>query len=301
MKIILSGLPYFVKKLAVELNDFHKSIKFIPLDINGSMVDKLKFLWHIPTAKVLYFHSGGIDRSFATDIALFLRKKVVMNWAGTDVLKAIKNYKAGRYKAGHITKVKHYCVAPWLKEELATIGVEAELLPVTVLNKQNNINSNFPEKFTVLTYIGKNREKFYGIDTVIKLADDFKDIDFRVAGIDGYKGLKCENIKFLGWIDDMQKEYANCSVFLRDTEHDGMPFSVIEALSFGKPVLFNKKYPYVVYFEGYEDLTSKLKKLIDLHNKGELKINEEAKAFVEDEFNREKVLGNFIKTLKAGG
>ena len=65
-------------------------------------------------------------------------------------------------------KIKHYCVAPWLQKELMTIGINADILPVTVLEKSEIKKIKYPEHLTILTYIGKNREEFHGINTIIK-------------------------------------------------------------------------------------------------------------------------------------
>lgn len=44
-----------------------------------------------------------------------------------------------------------------------------------------------------------------------------------------YKEIR--KYSFLGWVNNMGDEFKKCSVFLRFVEHDGLAFSVIEALN----------------------------------------------------------------------
>ncbi len=220
MKIIIIGLPYFGNKLAKRLKEYDSKNKYMYLNTNSSRLDKLVYLFQIIFAKKLYVISGDICCSNTINIALFLRKKVLIHWVGSDVLKAKKKIGTPDYINNEM--ISHVAIAPWLIEELnKDIGLKAKLAPMMTYDKKIDIERiKLPESFSIFSYIGKNKEIFYGIDTIIKLAKDFPNIKFRIAGIDAYNEVDLKNVKFLGWINDIEEEYLNNIAYLRAPEHD---------------------------------------------------------------------------------
>lgn len=291
MTIIISGMPFFSKKLASELSEYDKQNKYIYLNTFYSIKDKIKFMFYILFADIYYLHGGDIGNSGTINLALKLNKKVVMNWAGTDVLKAQSKKNSGNYSNEYINKISHYCGSTWLKEELLDIGIKAEILDIMIINSTTK-NLIQPKEFTVLTYIGQDRPEFYGIKTILKLASDFKNIRFRVAGLSEYEGIPT-NVELLGWTD-MNNEYMNMSAYIRNPEHDGLSCSVLEALSYGKVVFYNYNYNHVNYFNNYESLKNQLQEVIRKFKINELKTNNQAINFVQKEFSREKIMSKFI-------
>lgn len=162
------------------------------------------------------------------------------------------------------------------------------------INKAEKLN--LPSTLKVLVYIGKDKPEFYGIQQIIKLAKDFSSVEFRIVGLQEYKNIP-ENMTLLGWVPNIEKEYEQCLVFIRIPEHDGSPFSVIEALSYGRIVFYNRKLPYVNYVNSYEELKVQLTKVIEDFKNGELSINYNAINYIKKEFNREKILNNLIKVF----
>ncbi len=77
-----------------------------------------------------------------------------------------------------------------------------------------------------------------------------------------------------------------------------MPFTVLEALSYGRIVFYNHDVPYVNYFKSYNELKIQLSKKIEEFYNEKIKINYDAIKFIETEFNEEKVLNNLIKELE---
>jgi glycosyltransferase involved in cell wall biosynthesis len=296
MKILILGMPYFAKRLQNQLSKFDESNIYINLDTYYNKLDKLKYLWHILNTDIIYMHGGGICCSGTLNLALKLNKKIFINWAGSDVLKAqeIKNNKMEEKR--YIENITHLCETSWIQNELLALGISATLSPVMIYDKQIVKNLNLPKVFTVLSYVSKDRPEFYGIDTLIKLANDFPLINFRIAGIKDYTKIP-NNIKLLGWVD-MKKEYLNSIVYIRTPKHDGLAYSVLEALSYGRMVFRNYDFNFVNYFKDYNDLKLQLSKVIDDFNNGKLTINQDAIDFVQTEFSKEKVLGNLVKVFE---
>jgi virulence-associated protein VapD len=293
MKVLILGIPYFAKKLQQQLSKFDKNNVYIHLDTYSNNFDKFRYIFHILKADIIYMHGGSICCSGVIDLALRLNIRIILNWAGTDVLIAKELFIKKKYNSLYINNIEHYCVSPWLKEELKEIGITSKVLNITVVNKNIGISRKLPKKLTVLSYISNDRPEFYGMKTILRLANDFSNIDFRLAGLSEYENIP-KNIKLLGWVN-MSDEYINNTVFIRAAEHDGMPFSVIEALSFGMIVFFNKKYPHTNYFKCYNDLKLQLSRIIDDCNNGKLTINQASINFVETEFSQENTLYNLVR------
>jgi len=293
MKILIIGLPYFAQKLQKELSSYDKDNAYIFLNTHYKKTDKIKYLLHLINTDIIYIHGGLICCSELIDIALKFNKRIIMNWAGSDVLKAKEILYKKNYN--YINNIEHYCVAPWLQEELKDININAKLLDITVApNYKKKLSKTFKE-LSVLSYISKDKPMFYGIDIIIKLANYFPNIKFRIAGIKHHNEIPT-NLTLLGWID-MEEEYIKNPIFIRTPKHDGMPFSVIEALSYGRVVFYNHKVPFVNYFQNFEDLKNQFQKVVDDFEQGKLTINYEAIEYVKKEFNKEKILNNLIKVF----
>lgn len=295
MKVLIIGLPYFAQKLQKQLSEYDKNNTYIFLNTHYNKLDKLKYIFHLINTDVIYIHGGLICCSGLIDIALKLNKKIIMNWAGSDVLKAKEMKKRGKINFNYVNKIKHFCETLWIQKELKEIGINADILPIAFCDVKN-IKFKFPDKFTVLSYIGKNRPSFYGIETIIKLAKEFPQVNFKIVGLNYCENIP-KNINLLGWVENMDNEYKNCVIYIRMPKHDGLGASVIEALSYGRIVFRNYQFPYVNYFKNYEDLKSQFQKVIADFNNGKLTINQDGIDFVRREFNKEKVLSNLIKVF----
>lgn len=294
MKILIIGLPYFTKKLVKSLSDFDKHNIYMALDTYSSKIDKVKYLINIVNTDIIYSIGGSICNSKAIDIALFLGKKVIMHWVGTDVTKAINTFRNNVFQQDFINKVVHFCEVSWIYEELQEIGIVACIVPFVTLDNKIAEQKDLPDNFSILSYVGRNREEFYGINNLIKLANDFPNIEIKVVGISEYNKPYPANFKLLGWVDDMDSQYQECVLYLRLPEHDGLAFSVIEALANGRYVGYSHNYDQTFYIEDYSTLKSRVTILYDLFNGGFLPRNEEGLNFAENEFNKKYVLNTLL-------
>ena len=293
MKIILIGAPFFTEKLEKLLNEYDNN-KYIFLDLSNSNIDKLMYLIKILSADFIYFNSSYVCCSKAVSLALFFKKKIVFHWTGTDVTTAISRFNDNMHNNKYISNVIHKSAATWLIEELKGIGVDAGYLPDYVYEDFDK-EILVPDKFVVLTYVGKGREIFYGIDTIIDLAIDFPDIEFRIAGISEYNFRNIPlNIDLLGWVD-MKSEYENCVIYIRYPEHDGEPHSVKEALSYGKVVVYNRDYPFVEYVKNYDDILKVFSGVLHKFCNKNLAPNKEAIKYIELNYSNKKIVAKFQK------
>jgi len=293
MNIAIIGNSHFGAILTEQLNRFDKNNSYKFYNTNEKIVDKIKFALHILNIDIVYSVSGSIRAGGALALVFKFNKKIVQHFIGSDVLTAIEDFKNNKIDKKLIKKSKYFCEVDWIKEELQDINVNAKVQAIMVY--ENFITPQNFDDFSVLTYMGKGKEKFYGIDNFIQLAKDFPELNFKIAGIDGYPNLP-NNIKCLGWID-MQKEMQKNSIFIRNAKHDGLGFTVIEALALGRVVFYNYEFPYVNSFKSYKELREKFEIKYQEFKDSKLDIDYEAIDFVKENFNRDRVLSSLVKEL----
>ena len=89
MKFIFNGLPYFGKKLVNDLNDFAPQNSFSFFDTYSSKVEQIKFASSLPFSNLVISMNGVSEKSGSLDLVLKLKKRLLMQWQGTDVLIAL--------------------------------------------------------------------------------------------------------------------------------------------------------------------------------------------------------------------
>jgi len=293
MTIAIIGNSYFGKKLQKQLVDFDTKNSYIFFDTNVNFFDKIKYVLYMPFIDIVYSIGADLNGGGALKLALKQNKKIFQHFIGSDVLSAKKDTQNKHTNQKLIQKSNFLCEVEWIQKELKDIDIKADITSIMIVDKFLKPKSF--QKFSVLTYIAKDKEEFYGIKDLIKLANDFLDVEFKIAGISEYKNLP-KNIKPLGWVD-MTKELQNSTVFIRNTYHDGLSFSVVEALSLGRVVFYNYDFTCVKYFKNYDELKEKFSKILKDFKDGKLTVEEKSIDFVKDNFSKQRVLNNLIKRL----
>jgi hypothetical protein len=296
MKVILIGLPYFANKISKNLTRADKNI-YLAIDTSAGVWQKVRYVWHILFAKVLYQIGGSHCCGGALRLAMVLNKKIVMHWVGTDVLKALKDYNAGVFDSDLIKITKHLCEVEWIQKELLNIGIQAEIAQIACFPKEIPCPPPLPKRFSILSYIGKGREKFYGIDKLINLAQLFPDIPFRIVGISEYYAALPSNIQLVGWVEDMAKEYKDCVLYLRLPKHDGLPFSVLEALSYGRYVGYTYSLRGTNKVVDINELYDFVEQISLCHKKGLLGLNNDGHRSILEHYLENIVMPSLVETL----
>ncbi len=295
MKIVLIGLPLFSKGLQRDINSFDSKCQSVSLDTYYNWKDKLRALFLIPFCDVVYSINGTLDNSRTIDWALFWNKKVMMLWVGTDVLNAAKS-DAPNQK--YLSKCYHYCEADWIKSELLAIGIKAKTL--FYINFTEETSSTFPisDGLSVLSYISKGREEFYGWNYLVQLAKELPDVKFRIVGTDG-KGLEVpQNVVCLGWLPSLENEFDRAHVTIRWLEHDGLSRFVHESLLREKYVLYTFPVQNCFHVRKLEDGLIALNGLKQQLVQGELLPNSKGREYVLNKLSRELVLSKLISEMR---
>ena len=296
MRVVIVGLPLFAKRLSSELSRFDPVNQYTFLDTYYSKWDKLRALWYVRKADIVFSINGSMTRSKVFDTALKNKTHLIMNWVGTDVLKSTEAVKSGSFVEEYRTRAHHFCEVDWIQQELLEIGVQAEIVNFAAFDQQFEVAENNQDKLTVLTYMPKNRQDFYGASSILKLAENNRDVQFIIAGSDkeDYTNLPA-NIDAMGWVTDMAPLFNKAHVSIRFTAHDGLSNFILESLARGKQVIYNNKYNYCKYAADDAALQTQLDLLKRSFVNGDDLTNIDGVRFIESEFNSEVILGNLVK------
>lgn len=299
MKVLFTGLPYFASKFVKELNDFDPNNKYVFCDTYTSKKERLKFLLHALNSNLIVSFNGVTSKSGSLDLALFFKKKIMLQWHGSDVLSVTKNKELGIYTDKYINNSVGYTDASWLQDELNELKIDTQLLPFKSLVVEESIKPF--KSHNVLTYIAKGREVFYGLNEIINLANNFPEIKFSVIGTDGKGFVVPQNVIFLGWVtqEESNKLRNDNAIFIRLTEHDGYSLSVLESLANGNYVLWNNPHPKCYYASGNNVITSKFQEMLTEIKGNKLNRSKENINWCKENLNKEIILSNYIKTLEA--
>lgn len=297
MKVVIVGLPYFAKKIAEGISQIDTGNTYVAVDTSSGLLGKMTYVYHILFSEVLYFIGGQNQRGKVLKLAMFLRRRIVMHWVGTDVLNARKAYQEGCIDTELISVARHVCEVDWIKAELQEIGINAEILQIAYFPDDLQLPPPLPQTFSVLFYMGTGREKFYGLDKLIQLAGLFPNIPIRIVG-----ASKCSlplplNVKLLGWVRDMDSEYRNSVLSLRLPEHDGLSFSVLEPLAYGRYVGYVYEFTGTKKVSTLEDIAAYVRDLSTLHAAGALQVNRPGYDFIVRNYSRTKVMRALMDVL----
>jgi hypothetical protein len=237
MRVIISGLPYFGKDLSQKLGNAYPESSFIFLNTYYSKWDQFRFLFLVPFADLVISMNGVTDRSGSLNWVLLWKKKLLMQWQGTDVLLAMERFKNGTLETKYIHHATHFADSDWLEDELKSVGLRPFRQTFKCIEPIERVEEY--KQIKAMTYIAEKRQEFYGFKYLTHLAQHFPSIEFTVCGMEKPQDYVPENIHFLGWVNRtvFTEELREHAIFLRLTEHDGYPVSVIEAMSAGAEIL----------------------------------------------------------------
>tara|TARA_Y100000385_G_scaffold262613_1_gene294404 strand:+ start:6291 stop:7217 length:927 start_codon:yes stop_codon:yes gene_type:complete len=298
MKIIIVGLPLFAKRLQEGLSKFDSSNRYSHLDTYYSKKDKVKAALQVPRADCIFSINGAIVSSGVFDLAFKKNVPIIMNWVGTDVLKAIDAYKNNKHQQHYIDRTMHFCEVDWIQEELKEIGINAEVVNFAAFDKSFELAEVTSTKLSILSYIPENRSEFYGMNTMIRLAKKFPDVNFTLAGTEGTDFAPLpNNLKALGWVSNMGAVYNQAHACLRYTDHDGLSSFILESMARGKQVLYRNPFNHCAHCPTEEALESEITTLKTQLNEGKSLINADAAAFIKDKFSEAVIFGGLIDKI----
>lgn len=185
-------------------------------------------------------------------------KKVVIHWLGSDVLEISSSKKCSPFTQArrlvYLMADLHLAVSEPLADELRLLGIKAEVVPlVPNMPIFNEKDLAWPSANRVHVYLPERRQDFYGADIVFRLAKEMPDTEFLITSHSGSAAPNLPNLKYLGWVNDMEEIWSRTKVLLRLTKHDGLPQTLIEALTRGRYVIWSNKFPHCIHACSFEE------------------------------------------------
>jgi hypothetical protein len=174
-------------------------------------------------------------------LASLLGKPVIRWWVGTDVYNALTSpaiahdaRRMDRYVAANIA------VAPHLRDELASVGIDASVIGIPSHRQPEFIEPTWSSRIarSVLAYVPSSKPDFYGGPVVEQLARAMPELTFCVVRDEAGMYRHLPNVVSMPYVEDMDSLYRKAGCLLRMTRHDGLPRMVLEALARGRYVVY---------------------------------------------------------------
>ncbi len=300
MLILINGLPHFSRIMASDLNEFDAKNKYIFLNTYDSKWAQIKFILLLPFCGAVISFNGVSDKSKSLDWVIKMKKKLIMQWQGTDVQYAANRHKDGSINRKYIDYSTHLISSSWFKDELKDIVDHFVYAPFSYV-KEAKMGEKYT-KVSIISYIANGREKFYGWDELIEFAKNQPEIEITIVGTEG-KGLEYPiNVKCLGWVNESKfiNLLKNNPIFVRLTDHDGKSISVAQALSYGCEVIWTYEFDNCYKIE--KNVLSLQNQITFLQNRIEergLIPNLENIKFAEDNLLRVPVMQNYCSIFNS--
>jgi len=301
-RLLILGIPHFGNLLAELLSGHDWEIRYEPHPGRnpGSWA---KLMPKIARADLLYLISARIDRRSPLDRLLRARRKpVVIHWVGTDAMRAVEAHRARNLSVRAVEMPTHWADASWVRDELKELGMKVEHLPLPVPAAAASA-SPLPEGFRVLMYLPEDERDraVFDVETMLELPGAFPDVEFTVfpAPAHTLPTPMPPNLRAQAWTDDVDVLYQEATVYARLTTHDGMPLTVIEALSRGRHVVYPHRFPGVTQAAGLDEVSTVLRDLKTRHEEGTLGLNQEGIAYVRDQYDAETLTNRLAGRLRS--
>lgn len=298
MRVLVNGLPLFAKRFTAELQKYDAESQFIFLDTYNSRWAKILFFLYVPFCDCVISMNGVTDNSGSLNLVLWWKKKLILQWMGTDALLAMDRFKQHTINRKYIDNGYNFVDSPWLMEEVKSLNVPTEYVhfkAVTVVPNESQY-----EKITIISYVAEKRQLFYGMDQIAQIAKEFPNIEFHLFGLTHSDFPTTPNVYFHGWVspEAFAETLKVSPIFLRLTDHDGFSVSVIEALGYGCEVIWSLPSAFTHLATNAQQAIEKINLLVPKIEKLGMKPNPELIQIVKSHFNPETLTKNYIQKLK---
>jgi len=294
-RAVVVGFDYYARFLADLMNEHSRGWRLRAY--GSSRAGTLRAMLALRHADSLICFGGPAPDAALVEAARSSNIPVFVIWAGSDVIKAQDDpFNLELIKQERFINLSD---GPWLVDELETMGVHAEYVPLTAVRSGGSVKP-FSRQFRVLTYLPQPRREFYGAELIYEVARAMPEVPFTVVGAGLRDHAAPPNVEFCGMVNDMQDRIDNCTVLLRQPKHDGKSMLVLEALARARHVIWNYEFPEVTTAKTLDEILQALGNLRAMHAAGKLQPNYQGRAFVLEHFSRAHIAERFEAHLDAG-
>jgi hypothetical protein len=212
---------------------------------------------------------------------LFRKNRIVMHWVGSDSLQAKSAVSLGKRDPWVLNSIHHWADSTWILDEVRNLGVGCAYVPLPSPRIPDKLEA-LPAEFTVLVYVPSVKcAELYGLDLIQEAAKALPDVRFELVGLrDGPLKSHPGNIRVHPRIPDLTDFYRKSTIVWRPTRHDGLSWTVCEALGHGRHVLWSYPFPGCTLVRSASAAVSEIRKLQGLHATRELQVNREGASFI---------------------
>jgi glycosyltransferase involved in cell wall biosynthesis len=205
----------------------------------------------------IYFIGGGMNPRKIETWLHVLFMNTTLHWIGSDVLDLLHtNFKhaaslralvKAELRRFLLKQTFHLAGAPWLVKELRSVDITAKYVPLPVRLPEAKIKP-LPKDPSILVYLPEGKEHFYGWKLIYAVAAVYPQIKWHVIAHSGRGLYASENIIFHGWLsrDSVLDLLGQSTALVRLTDHDGLSYSVLEALALGRYVIWTYNFPFCI-------------------------------------------------------
>jgi glycosyltransferase involved in cell wall biosynthesis len=296
-QVAISGLGLFSAEVAKHVERLRGDWKARVLSTN-SRLEVLASLFMLSRSDVWYSIGSPVTDRWIYFWARLLRKPRVIHWVGSDI-EYFRHTKSLRQQLNALA-IKHLTEVTWTARELSELGLHSEIVPLPLRHCSPAVKP-LPERFTILLYLPKTRPNFYGRREYEAVLKRFAGEPLRVFVVGGSTldvpaGME---LRDLGWRDNLKDVLEQVTLLIRFTPRDGLSLMVLEALSFGRYVMWSKPFPYAIEVTSTDDMTEQLRMLLDKHKKGVLNAQYAAAEMVERDYSTERSVDGILRAWES--
>ncbi|MGZ3497429.1 MAG: hypothetical protein ACXWNK_01615 [Vulcanimicrobiaceae bacterium] len=288
-RVAISGLNLFCAEIAEQTKN--KTPDWSPCILTAnSRLEVLTSLVNLARADVWYSIGSPMFDRWLHWFAYLMRKPRVFHWVGSDI--GVVRREPRLRKFMQRAAVKHLTEVEWTAAELRALGIESEIVPLPPRQPAYGEVAPLPETFTVMLYLPKTRGTFYGRAHYERLMRRLRqeNVRFLIVGGGDIKIPDGVDARSLGWRHSLRDVYPEATVLVRGTRHDGLSLMVLEALSFGRHVLWSQDFPYTRHVVSYDDMESTLFDLLAQHREGRLRPQYDAASVVRERYGIDRCI-----------
>jgi glycosyltransferase involved in cell wall biosynthesis len=296
-QVAVSGLGLFSAEVAKQVERLRPDWKASVLSTN-SRIEVLASLFALLRSDVWYSIGSPITDRWVNLGARLLRKPRVIHWVGSDI-EYFRNT-LSLHKQFRSNGIKHLTEVSWTAEELRELGLQSEIVPLPLRHLSSTVKP-LPERFTIMLYLPKSRPEFYGKRKYEALLREFAAEQLRVFVVGGGDLRAPDGVEVvnLGWRDDLSAVFEQVTLLIRLTPRDGLSLMVLEALSFGRYVMWSKPFSHCIHIRSRQDLMTGVRELLDRHRAGQLQPQYAAAEMVRRDYSTERTVNGILKAWES--
>jgi glycosyltransferase involved in cell wall biosynthesis len=281
-RVAISGLGLFCGEVAQHARTVAPQWETRMLR-TSSRSEVLTSILTLMSCDVWYSIGSPVTDRWVHLVARLLHKPRVIHWVGSDIASLTEHPQLRALLAS--PNVVHLAEVAWTAEQLRSFGFHPRIAPLPPRHHQG-LCLPLPEKFTIMLYVPRTRADFYGRRAFERLMQRLRGrpVRYVVVGGGDIDAPADADVVNLGWRDNLYGVYKDVSLLIRYTPHDGLSLMVLEALSFGRHVLWTQHFPFARTIASYTDMEREVLELFALHERGELHPQHDASKLVHEQY-----------------